>query len=237
MSQAPSQPRHFPSRVISTADECANVKTFRLAVPDDFAFVAGMWVMVNLPGKPEESRAYSMSSSPLAKGFIEISLNKVGDFSAQMFALKEGDAVELKGPYGKWHYDDEIEHAVLISGGTGLTPFRAMGRYVLEKGLPNKLTILYSVKTPGDILYSADLEAFKAAGFKVYVTVTREGGASWEGPSGRLGFDVISAQVPDWESAHFFFCGPKSLIDELSSALESRGVARENIHREKWGDY
>jgi ferredoxin-NADP reductase len=232
-----SDPRLFPSRVLATHDECANVRTFTLEVPTDFAFIPGMWVMVNFADDPKLARAYSMSSSPLIKGSIEISLNKVGDFSARMYALMPGDSVELKGPYGKWHYDDEIEHAVLISGGTGLTPFRAMGRYVLEKKLPNKITILYSVKTPDDILYTKDLDAFRAAGFKIYVTATRAAAGSWKGPSGRLDIDTIRAQVPDWESAHYYFCGPKSLIDELSGALEANGVDRENIHREKWGDY
>lgn len=236
MNPAPSQPKHFPARVLSTADECADVRTFRLEVPADFSFIAGMWVMVNFPDAPQESRAYSMSSSPLQRGAIEISLNKVGGFSARMFVLKAGDTVELKGPYGKWRYDDEIEHAVLISGGTGLTPFRAMGRYVIEKGLPNKISILYSVKTPDAILYAKDLDAFRAAGFTVYVTVTR-GGECWKGPTGRIDVGVIQKQVPDWATADYFFCGPKSLIDELSAALETQGVARENIHREKWGDY
>ncbi len=232
-----SPPRHFSSRILSITDECANVKTFRLEVPEDFSFIAGMWVMINLPGKPKPSRAYSMSSSPFQKGSIEISLSHVGEFTSHLFELKEGDLLELKGPYGKWVYRDDARHAVLISGGTGLTPFRAMARYLLASGLPNKITILYSAKTPQDILYRSDLAALRCAGLRVYTTITRPQGQSWNGPTGRLDTDVVKSQVPDWLSAHYYLCGPISLVEDFTKALEGQGVTRAQIHYEKWGDY
>ncbi|MBI3552868.1 MAG: FAD-dependent oxidoreductase [Elusimicrobia bacterium] len=233
----PSAPRHFAAKVLSVADECSGVKTFRLAVPPEFSFVPGMWVMVHFADEPRVTRAYSMSSCPLQRDSIEISLNRVGDFTARMFALQPGDELGLAGPYGKWRYRDEERHAVLISGGTGLTPFRSMGRYVLEKKLANKLSILYSVKTPADILYAEDLEAFKAAGIKVYTTVTRPQDVHWNGPVGRLDIATVKSQVQDWKEASYYLCGPKSLVVDFTEGLQREGVPRERIHYEKWGDY
>ncbi len=233
----PSAPRHFASKVLAVADECAAVKTFKLSVPDDFSFLPGMWVMINFPDQPKVTRAYSMSSSPLQKGSIEISLNKVGDFTVRMFALKSGDEIQLAGPYGKWRYRDEDRRAVLISGGSGLTPFRSMGRYVLDRKIPNKLSILYSARTPADILYAKDLEIFKSAGIKVHVTITRGEGQSWNGPAGRLSMETVRKEVERWDEAAYYLCGPKTMVSEFTAALESAGIARERIHYEKWGDY
>ena len=163
---------------------------------------------------------------------------KVAGFSTRLFGLRPGDALTLRGPYGKWLYVDDTPHAVLISGGTGITPFRAICRYVLEKKLPNRLTLLYSAKTPADIVYRDELARWQAAGIKTHVTVTRpEEAHVWKGPTGRITMDVVRREVPDLDQAVFFLCGPNKLVEELSAGLRAAGVDATRIRREKWGDY
>lgn len=236
----PSPPRDFPSRVLGVVEECAGVRTFRLAVPPDFSFAPGMWVMLRFSEEPKLSRAYSISSSPAASGHIEISFNRVGALTRRLFALKGGEVLDLKGPYGKWRYRDD-PHAVLISGGTGLTPFRSMCRYALEKGLPNRLTLLYSAKTPAAILYRRELSDFSRAGIKVHITITRPQAMgpeeTWNGPTGRLGIDSVAREVPDFLSACYYLCGPKSLVRDFTNGLLAKGVSRERVRYETWGDY
>ncbi len=228
----------FASRLLEVRDECAGVKTFRFEVPGDFTFVPGMWLMLNFPDDPKTSRAFSLSSSPFEKGAVELSAMKVAGFSTRLFGLRPGDALTLRGPYGKWLYVDDTPHAVLISGGTGITPFRAICRYVLEKKLPNRLTLLYSAKTPADIVYRDELARWQAAGIKTYVTVTRpEEAPVWKGPTGRITMDVVRREVPDLDQAVFFLCGPNKLVEELSAGLRAAGVDATRIRREKWGDY
>lgn len=236
-----SPPRAYRSRLLNVRDECAGVKTFRLEVPRSFSFIPGMWVMLRFPDGPNHARAYSIASSPCEKGCVEISLNKVGPLTARLFELKRGETLDLKGPYGKWLFNDEAEHAVLISGGTALAPFRSMCRYALDKRLPNRLTLLYSAKTPSDILYRRELEGFAKAGIKVYVTITRpqamDSGEAWGGPTGRLGPEVIEREVPGFLEAWYFVCGPTTLVKDITEALRQKGIPRARIRSEKWGDY
>lgn len=236
-----SRPRTLQSRVLKAAEECREVRSFRLEVPEDFSFVPGMWVMLNFPDSPKLARAYSISSSPFEKGYIETSANKVGPLTSRLFELKEGETLTLRGPYGKWIYQDDLRHAVLISGGTGITPLRSMCRYVLERKLPNKLTLLYSSKTPSEILYRGELARFAEQGIKVYLTVTRpqamKPGEAWGGPTGRLDIDVISREVEDFSEARYYLCGPISLVEDLTAALLAAGIPRKRIRYEKWGDY
>lgn len=235
------KPLNFSSALLGVSDECAGIKTFRLAVPPEFAFTPGMFIMISFEDAPKISRAYSISSSPFEKGAIEITLNQVGDFTARLFSLKPGQSLTLKGPYGRWLYSDDVKQAALISGGTGITPFRSMARYVLQKGLANKLAIFYSTKTPSDAIYRRELDEFNRSGIKVYHTITRpqlmKPGEKWNGPTGRITADLLAAELPDFLATTFYMCGPVSLVEHLSQGLLSKGIPKKQIRYEKWGDY
>lgn len=228
-----SEPQEWTAAVLEVRDECRNVKTFRLTTPEGFAFTPGQWVMFHFADDPKLQRAYSISSSPLQKGWLEISLNDVGPFTDRLFKLEPGAELKAKGPYGKWVYTDQ-KNAVCVSGGTGITPFRSMARSALSKGPKSRLTILYSAKTRADLLYKAELDDFKRRGLKIYVTLTAE---PWDGPTGRLTPDVVARETPGFPDADFFFCGPNDFVQELVEGLAAKGVPRERLHREKWGDY
>lgn len=231
----PSDPREFETTLLETRQECSHVRTFRLSVPADFAFTPGQWLMLHFPDQKEHARAYSISSSPFEKGHVEVSFNDVGPFTRRMFGLEAGEALAARGPYGKWVYSGQ-PNAVLVSGGTGLTPFRSMGRALLESGgaSARRMTILYSARTEDAILYRADLEAFRRGGIKVYATLT---GGRWDGPVGRLTPEVVARETPGFPDADFWFCGPKDFVRELQEGVARLGVAPERIHQEKWGDY
>ena len=228
-----SEPAAWRAEVLEVRDECRNVKTFKLSTPEGFSLLPGQWVMLHFADDPGLQRAYSISSSPLQPKAIEISMSDVGPFTDRLFKLAPGAALEAKGPYGKWVYTGQ-RNAVLVSGGTGITPFRAMARAALSKGPKHKLSILYSAKTRADILYKAELEDFRRRGLKVYVTLT---GEDWEGPTGRLTPDVVARETPGFPDADFFFCGPNAFVQDLLDGLAAKGVPQERLHRERWGDY
>lgn len=231
------EPRLFDAVILDSRDEAAHARTLRLSVPADFTFVPGMWLMTHFHDDPKTWRAYSISSSPFEKSSVELTIAKAGAFSERLCAAPVGSKLLVKGPYGKWLYRDDAKSAVLISGGTGLTPFRAMARYVLDKKLPNKLTIMYSVKNPGEIIYRDDLERFRQAGIKVYTTVTRPQGTGWTGATGRVDVGVLEREVADFGGSWYFLCGPNAMVKELGAALLEKGIPAERVRTEKWGDY
>ena len=241
MTVDPKAAEERATRVLGVYDESAGVKTFRLSVPETFSFSPGMWIMLEFPDRREHAGAYSIASAPLERGYIEISLCRVGPLTERLFALRGGETLMMRGPFGKWVYDDAARHAILISDGTGLAPFRSIARYVLGKELPNRLAIFHSARTPDLFFYEKDLARFEAAGIKVYRTITHPElmapGQTWAGPHGAIDIEVVEKVVPDFASAHFFLCGPKTLVERLNESLLARDVPREAIHYEKWGDY
>lgn len=218
--------RMFSSRLLMTSAEYPGVKTLRFKTPDDFDFRPGMWIQICMPDDPKKARAYSIATSPLERGCIEVSLAHVGELTRRLFALRPGQDVILRGPYGRWIFDETASRAVFISEGTGLSPFRSMCRYAIGRKLAAKLTVLYGARNREELLYRSEYIHWRRHGISVYANAGS--GVSLE--------DVARSAEED-PTADFYLCGAAPFIERFASLLRQRGVAQKRIRYEKWGDY
>jgi ferredoxin-NADP reductase len=217
--------RTLSSRLIAVKEEYPGVKTLRLKTPEDFTFLPGMWILLFFPEEPKKSRAYSLATSPLEKGYVEISFARAGDLTDRLYELKPGQSIGLRGPFGRWTLQEDSSHAVLISEGTGIAPFRSMCRYVTGRKLDIRLTLLYASRNKEEQLYSSEYAEWRRQGFAVH--------ASSGDP---LSIEDVEKAVPDLK-ADFYLCGDASFINGISESLRKKGVAKDRIYYEKWGDY
>ncbi|MBI3565942.1 MAG: hypothetical protein HY079_12150 [Elusimicrobia bacterium] len=237
-------PPTFAPRLLAARDEAPGVRTFRFASPPGFAFVPGQFLMFHFEDDPKTWRAYSLASSPVsAPEWFEVTVGMVGPFSDRLGALKPGGGRGLvaRGPFGRWTYDGSPEHAVLVSGGTGVTPFRAMCLLKTDKALSNRITLVCSAKTPSALVYRSEHGTWRRAGISVHATITRPAELAaderWDGPTGRIDAALLKRVVAGFETAVFYLCGPGKMVTELRAGLEAQGVAHDRIRTEKWGDY
>jgi len=230
-------------KISEIIQETPLVKVFRIELPKDteINFYPGQFFMVSFVNDPEikTSRAYSIASSPLNKGYLEIALDKVGPFTTKLFAMKEGDFLKFKGPYGKFYFSEEMKNnLVLIAGGTGITPLMGIIRYCNDKKSSNKIKFIYSVRTPHDIIYKDELEKIKKSNldFDYIVTVTRPNSEhDWKGRIGRINEDLLKQNIKDIEGSLCFLCGPKEFVHSIVEVLESLGAKKEQIKTDVWG--
>ena len=229
----------FAPTLLSVRTEAPGVSTFRFSSPAGFSFVPGQFVMFHFDDDPKTRRAYSVCSSPAkAAEFFEVTVGMVGAFSDRLGALTPGGEHGLiaRGPFGKWTYDGSPAHAVLIAGGTGVTPFRAMCALKTDGAKTGKITLCCSAKAPELLVYRGEYDAWKKAGINVIprVTATADG---WSGQTGRwTPAEIIRAGGSD-ASAHYYLCGPNKMVQELREGLQAAGVTPESVRTEKWGDY
>jgi len=226
----PPQPSFSPA-LIWSKDAAPGIKMFRFASPDGFEFTPGQFVMLHFNDDPKTWRAYSICSSPkAAKEYLEVTVGMVGPFSERLAALAPGRDAGLvaRGPYGKWVYDGTIPHAVLVSGGTGVTPFRAMCLLKVDTGTKGKITLCCAAKTPEGLLYRSEYSSWKEHGINVNERVTQPG-ERWTAAS-------VFAAAND-AAAVYFLCGPNKMVGELRDGLQRLGVRSDNIRTENWGDY
>lgn len=227
----PVHPTFWPV-LLQAKDAAPGVRLFRFRSPDGFRFTPGQFLMFHFADDEKTWRAYSICSSPVKAGeYFEVTVGMVGAFSERLGALTphaEGGLV-VRGPFGKWVYDGTAPHAVLVSGGTGLTPFRAMCRMKTDLGLAGRITLCASAKTQEGLLYRDEYALWKQHGININEKVTQAGAGRWTAA------DILAAASD--AAAVYYLCGPNKMVQEMREGLEGLGVSPANIRTEKWGDY
>lgn len=240
--QEPQQVKEFVTKVLEIVNKTPTVKSFKVEIPRDTEafFLPGQFYMVSFTDNSEikTARAYSISSSPLQKDYLEIALNKVGPFTTKMFELREGNLLKFKGPYGKFYFNEGVkENIVLVGGGTGITPLISILRYCTDKKLANKVQLFYSVRLPEEIVFHDEIKRIKEQNpnFEYFITITRGNNIEWEGYKGRINLELLKNQIENPEQKLYFLCGPKEFVDSIISMLQSMRVKKEQIKTDVWG--
>ncbi len=221
-----------PFRVERVRKELSDTFTLEL-VPEGgggFAFKPGQFNMLYAFGVGEVP--ISISGDPAATDCLVHTIRAVGAVTQAMWAVKPGEALGVRGPFGTpWPveqaYGDDL---LIVAGGVGLAPLRpAIYQALAERDRFGKVTILYGARTPEDILFRKELEKWRGRfDIDVAVTVDRSTG-KWGGAVGvvtnliaRGGFDPLQTTA--------LVCGPEVMMRYAVMALEKRGVAASKIH-------
>ncbi|MDP3765579.1 MAG: oxidoreductase, partial [Nanoarchaeota archaeon] len=152
---------------------------------------------------------------------------------------KVNDYLIFKGPYGRFYFTEKIKNDLyLISGGCGISAMMSIIRYCTAKKLQNKLKLIYSVKTPSDIVYYEEIKKTKGQNpnFSYTITLTRPlPGHNWAGKTGRVGVAFLKEAISNVEDSLYFLCGPMDFVKSIIGMLEIIGVKKEQIRTDVWG--
>jgi ferredoxin-NADP reductase len=119
---------------------------------------------------------------------------------------------------------------VFIAGGIGVTPFRSMIKYLLDKKEKRSITLLYASRTVRDIAYKDILDrAQRELGIKTVYALSDETGQVAGMMSGPINAAVIEREVPDYRERTFYISGPHTMVDAFKKTLVDMGVSRFKI--------
>ena len=237
--QQPIPIQEYKLKIIEIIDETPDIKTFRVE-NKNIPFYPGQFFMVRFEDSEAFRRAYSVASSPTQKHYIDITMNLVGEFTKRLWQAKIGDFLLFKGPYGKFYFDETLNNdLILIGGGLGITPLMSIIRYCDDKGLKNKIRLIYSVRTPRDIIYTEEIKKLKGQNnnFDYTITITRQDDKIlWTGKTGRIDIDLLKSNINNVGNSLYFLCGPISFVKSAIQMLESLGAKKEQIKTDIWGE-
>jgi len=194
-----------------------------------FAFSAGQFNMLYAIGIGEIP--ISISGDPAPGSPLEHTIRNVGAVSAALCALRDGDSVGVRGPFGTdWRVAAaEGSDVVIVAGGIGLAPLRPAIRELLaRREAVGRISVLYGARTPADLLFRDELEGWRGR-LDVDVEVTVDAATSgWRGNVGVVPRLLARARFePDGTVA--MICGPEVMMRFTVQALLDAGVNPDRI--------
>lgn len=230
-------------RLEAVTAELPDTKTLRLQWPAGHnpEFLTGQFITLYWPDSPEYKRAYSLSSCALDRGYYEVTVKREGKMGTRIVDwAKPGQTLHVLPPAGKFLPAFEPgKELVCLAGGSGVTPFRGFAREAVRRQLPNKLTVLYSVRTTNDIIFDREFRELAQANphFNFYVTCTRlHPEDKWTGRRGRIDAAWVREQIHDLANTVFYACGPNALVEFAEQlVIHELGVPKAQLRTEKWG--
>ncbi len=205
-----------------------------------FNFIPGQFIMLtlyNTDGEISQQRPFSICSSPLNKNRLQLAIKIHGEFTQKVATLKNGDYVGISKPTGFFTFNEKrMENSVFIAGGIGITPFMSAVRYISEKGLSNKITLLYSNKTKKNIIFLKELESLSKEhkNIEVIFTLTDKIPDRWKYEQGRIDITMIKKYCLSFDEKYFSVCGPSGFIESIITQLEKSGVTKDYIDMERF---
>jgi len=218
--------------VLSVKAETPRVKSFRLDLPMWMPHLPGQHYDVRLtaPDGYQAQRSYSVASSPLDRGEIELTIDRLADGEVSPYfhdVVEQGDQVEVRGPFASYFVWRGEDPALLIGGGSGVVPLMAMLRH-RRRSMPElEMRLVYSVRSAEDVIYADEL------GDDATLTFTRAAPEGWGGHTGRIDGEVIAAALAGSPTA--FICGSNGFVEAASRLLLAAGCDRTAIRTERFG--
>ena len=226
--------------VADAVDETARVRTLVLDVPDWTGHLAGQHLDVRLTAEDgyRAERSYSIASAPGEPVAITIERLDDGEVSPYLTEeLRGGDALELRGPVGGYFVWDAGDGGplLLVAGGSGIVPLRAMLRHRERSGSDVPVRLLYSSRSLDDVIYRSEL-AEQGAGVEVVQTLTREQPDDWTGYGRRVDAALLGEVAwPAEQEPLAFVCGPTSFVETVASGLVALGYPPARVKTERFG--
>ncbi len=198
-----------------------------------FCAEAGQFVIVRFWASGFRCEAHPFSLSCLPDGTrLRLSIKQVGDFTRRIPELKPGTPVVIDGPYGVLtSRKSASDKVLLIAGGIGITPIRALAEEMVNAG--RDVVLLYGNRTRSGTVFAGELDALVArSGGRLSLVHVLSGDPEWTGEKGYVDRDRLVRLVPSLAERDVFLCGPPAMMRGVLRALASLGVPQCRIHHE-----
>jgi ferredoxin-NADP reductase len=231
------------ARVVELVDETPRVRSIVLELPSWPGHRAGQHVDVRLTAEDgyQAQRSYSIASGP-EDSRLALTVERLDDGEVSPYLVDElrpGDELELRGPIGGYFVWEASFGGplLLVAGGSGIVPLRAMLRHhaAVRSSVPARL--LYSSRSLAEVIYRADLDRLAARdGVGVSLALTRDWPEGWGGHRGRIDEKLLEGIAwPPQERPLVYICGPTGFVEAAAGALVDLGHDTRRIRTERFG--
>ena len=185
---------------------------------------AGQFAFVEFD-RTEGAHPFTISSAWRDDGRLRFSIKGLGDYTRTLpEQLRVGQAVTVEGPYGRFDFSGEGRRQIWIAGGIGITPFIAGLQQLTDQGKRPEIDLYYSTDAPAQDFIDHIRALAQQGGVRFHLVLPKQ--------DGRLSFERLAQEVPEWRDADVWFCGPKRFGDAMREAMVAHGFDAARFHQE-----
>ena len=212
--------------------ESEDIYTFLFEKEKDLTWKVGQHGLFNIIHKKIKNpiRPFTVASAPtenVVRLTMRISDNP-SDFKKAMLELKQGMKIKLSGPVGNFYLKDNSP-SLLIAGGIGITPFRAILKQIEAEGnsIEKPIHLLY-LDSNKSYIYKNELDRI-ANNTSINVTYLDS--------RNDLHQEIDKFNSLYKNNGKYFIAGPKSMVEDVSTYLQNNNVSKRNIKKDAFFGY
>jgi ferredoxin-NADP reductase len=226
--------------VTTVTQETPTVRTIGLDVPSWPGHRAGQHLDVKLTADDGYSAERSYSIAAAADDPVAITVERLDDGEVSPYLtedLNSGDQLEVRGPVGGYFVWESTDGGplLLLAGGSGIVPLRAILRQREHTGSDTPVKLLYSARMLSELIYRDELDGHHD-GVEIIYSLTREQPADWTGYARRVDGALLAETAwPAGKTPLAFVCGPTSFVETVAGGLVALGYEPGRVKTERFG--
>jgi Na+-transporting NADH:ubiquinone oxidoreductase subunit F len=240
----------FEGTVEKLTDVTHDIKELliKLVEPDSIQFSSGQYAQLVVPPyekiKDTNQRAYSMSSKPSDKNYVELLIRLVPGGIATTYVhnyMKEGDPVQVIGPFGDFMVQDTDATMVCVAGGSGMAPFKSILYHMYEHGQTEReIWYFFGARTKKDLFYLDEMKELgdKWSNFHFIPALSEpQPEDDWKGETGLITMVLekyLKDKVGSEKGREGYLCGSPGMLDACMQVMTKMEIPEDKIYFDKF---
>lgn len=243
--------RQYDGVIEKIADVTHDIKEVLVRLPEgsEVSFTSGQYGQIEVPPyekiKESTQRAYSMSSAPARKGYLEFLVRLVPGGIVTSYVhqyLKEGQKMKVIAPFGEFMVRETDATMVCVAGGSGMAPFKSIFQNRIDRGVMDERDIWYffGARTKKDLFYLDWLEELQSKYERFHSVAALsepQPEDDWKGETGLI-TDVLgkylTETMPKGDVREGYLCGSPGMLDACMNVMRKFGMSDDRIYFDKF---
>ncbi len=234
-------PAVWEAEVVRVERRSVEVAVIEVAPRERFPYRPGQSVAVEIPQRPRLWRYFSPANAPDPSGRMQFHIQPIAGglvSSAVVRRLSQGDTIRMGAPVGQQltlPEDGPLPDLLLVAGGTGLAPLRAVvdqiDRGWEASGSAPRVRLFHGSRMPWNLYDHEHLTALARKPWFDYTPVVSDD-PTYQGAKGLVG--TVAAKAGDWSGRTAMVCGSPDMVRYTVQELEAAGVPAASVRREQF---
>ncbi len=232
--------RAYTAKVVGLRDLTHDIREFtlQLQAPPSIDFKAGQYIQLRIPPYEQSRkivyRAYSIASPPSAGDRLELEIRQVLNGVGTTYIFKHlalNMTVVFNGPYGDFYLRDNERSVILIAGGSGMAPMKAILSDMQARKIRRPVRYFFGTGARRDLFLLDEMQALEQSlpNFKFIPALAKPlPEDQWTGETGLI-TTVLDRHLENPYSGEAYLCGSPAMIQAAITILHQKGVADDRI--------